>query len=101
MPYTNESELPPFVKKLPSNLKRIWMSAFNAAYKEYNGDEGKSFATANAAVKKYRESHSAEVIEGDLDNNVQNFLKDEKVKPIDFKHKEDFKSKLDSFLRGK
>lgn len=54
MPYSKLSDLPPNVKKLNTRLQQIWMGAFNGAYKEYNGDEQKAFATAWAAVNKQR-----------------------------------------------
>jgi cation transport regulator ChaB len=40
------------VKKLPSKAQDIWIAAYNAAIKEYKGDEAKAFGTAWAAVKK-------------------------------------------------
>lgn len=49
MPY---SKAPDRIKGLPSHAKSIWVAAFNSAYKQYNGDEEKSNATAWAAVKK-------------------------------------------------
>jgi len=50
MPYSQNSELPPPVKKLPSHAQDIFRSAFNAANTEYK-DEKKAFATAWAAVE--------------------------------------------------
>ena len=50
MPYTIENP-PDIIKGLPQGAKRIWIEAFNAAYKEY-GDEQKAIATAWAAVKR-------------------------------------------------
>lgn len=41
------------VKGFSAHEKQIFLSAWNAAYKEY-GDEGKAFATAHAAVNKHR-----------------------------------------------
>lgn len=49
MPY---SKAPDRIKSLPSHAQSIWMAAFNSAFKQYNGDEEKSNATAWAAVKK-------------------------------------------------
>lgn len=55
MPYGSTSELPAAAKKLPSAAQNIFKSAFNAAYKQYKGDEEKAFAVAWAAVKnKYK-----------------------------------------------
>ena len=51
MPYDALSELPDGVRKLPKHAQEIYMSAFNAAFKQYEGDEGKSHGTAWAAVK--------------------------------------------------
>jgi cation transport regulator ChaB len=54
MPYHSKSELPANVRKLPEHAQTIWMSAFNAAFKEYGGDEQRAFATAWAAANKYK-----------------------------------------------
>lgn len=51
MPYTKKN-MPEKIKKLPSKAQDIFISAFNSAFKQYNGDEEKSNATAWAAVKK-------------------------------------------------
>ena len=54
MPYT-KTDYPEALKGLPKHAIDIWVSAFNSAFKQYNGDEGKSAATAWAAVKnKYK-----------------------------------------------
>jgi len=54
MPYTVENP-PDAIKDLPKHAIEIWVSAYNAAFKLYKGDEGKSAGTAWAAVKtKYR-----------------------------------------------
>ena len=49
--YTKD-KMPKSTKALPEKAQEIWMAAFNAAFKEYDEDEEKSFATAWAAVKK-------------------------------------------------
>lgn len=49
MPY---KKAPDRAKGLPSHAQSIWVSAFNSAYKQYNGDEEKANATAWSAVKK-------------------------------------------------
>jgi len=56
MPYANLQALPDWVKKqMPTGAQEIYKSAFNAALKTYNGDEGKAAATAITAVKtKYK-----------------------------------------------
>ena len=51
MPYS-KSNLPKNIKELPSKAQDIFIKAFNSAFKQYNGDEEKSNATAWAAVKK-------------------------------------------------
>ncbi len=55
MPYTKRSELPDNIQAIPSQAQDIYMAAFNAALKQYK-DEGRSHATAWAAVKnKYEQ----------------------------------------------
>lgn len=55
MPYRSTRELPDSTKKMPAHAKRIWMSAFNAASKQYDKEE-QAFAVAFAAVKRlYRQ----------------------------------------------
>ncbi len=57
MPYASLNELPDGVKKLPKHAQEIYMSAFNAAIKQYEGNEGQAHGTAWAAVKtKYRQN---------------------------------------------
>ena len=51
MPYDARSELPDGVKALPAHGQDIYMKAFNSAFKQYDGDEGKAAAVAWAAVK--------------------------------------------------
>jgi len=56
MPYDALSDLPDAVQKLPKHAQEIYMSAFNSAFKQYKGNEGKSHGTAWAAVKmKYKQ----------------------------------------------
>ena len=50
MPYTIENP-PEAIEGLPKHAIEIWVSAFNSAFKQYKGDEGKSSGTAWAAVK--------------------------------------------------
>ena len=60
MPYTVSSP-PEAVKGLPEHAIAIFVAAFNAAFDEYNGDEGKSMATAWAAVKtKYQKNDTGD-----------------------------------------
>jgi cation transport regulator ChaB len=49
MPYDTP---PDKIKGMPIAAQHIWMAAFNNAWKEYNGDEGKCAATAYSAVEK-------------------------------------------------
>ncbi len=51
MPYANRSELPDAAKLLPAHGQDIYMKAFNSAFEQYDGDEGKAAAVAWAAVK--------------------------------------------------
>lgn len=56
-PYDTLADLPTAVKKLPKHAQEIYRAAFNAAYKQYDGDESKAHGTAWAAVKqKYRQN---------------------------------------------
>ncbi len=55
MPYTVDNP-PDAIKGLPKHAIEIWVSAYNSAFEQYNGDEAKSAATAWAAVKmKYKQ----------------------------------------------
>ena len=51
MPYKgpNDPKIPSYV---PKKYRKLWVSAFNAAYHSSNGDEAYAFKVANAAVKK-------------------------------------------------
>lgn len=51
MPYTKDKP-PDKIKALPKKAQGIWISAFNSAHKQYEGDEEKASVTAWAAVKK-------------------------------------------------
>lgn len=52
MPYKSQKDLPEAVKSLPSGAKSIFMAAFNAAYKQNDGDEEAAFRIAWSAVKR-------------------------------------------------
>jgi cation transport regulator len=55
MPYGSKKELPDAVKKdLTAHGQSIWKSAFNAAFKEYKGNEKKAFGTAWKAAMNYK-----------------------------------------------
>jgi len=51
MPYNKDSP-PARIKKLPKHAQSIWISAYNNAIKQYDGDEEKANATAWSAVKR-------------------------------------------------
>ena len=51
MPYTMNT-VPEAIKKLPKHAQEIYVAAFNNAYKEYGGDEGRANATAWTAIKQ-------------------------------------------------
>lgn len=61
MPYKTISELPDSTKALPAHAKDIYLNAYNSAFKQYDGNEGKSAATAWAAVKtKYKKNDTGD-----------------------------------------
>lgn len=51
MPYTLDKP-PERIKGLPKPAQEVWIKAYNAAIKQYEGDEEKANATAWSAVKK-------------------------------------------------
>ncbi|QEI03663.1 CHAB-LIKE2 [Rachiplusia nu nucleopolyhedrovirus] len=56
--YNRMSELPRAAKKLPYHGKRIFMKAFNSAFRYYDSEET-AFAVAWSAVKrKYKKNNS-------------------------------------------
>jgi cation transport regulator len=59
MPYHTKAELPANVRALPEHAQAVWMAAFNNAYREYNGDEGRSHATAWAAANRAKKADQA------------------------------------------
>lgn len=63
MPYHSKAELPANVRQLGEHAQTIWMSAFNAAYRQYNGDESKAFAVAWAAANKHKKINSPELVQ--------------------------------------
>lgn len=51
------SKSPTQIKDLPKHAKEIWIAAYNSAYEQHDGDEGKSAKIAWAAVKnKYKKT---------------------------------------------
>jgi len=75
MPYASVSELPASVRDaLPAHGQTIFLSAFNSAYKEYDGDEAKTNATAWAAVKqKYEKNDEGKWVRKAETDNLQPF----------------------------
>jgi cation transport regulator len=53
MPYDDVSDLPEKqVDQYSAHGKRAFLKAFNNAYEEYDGDEGRAFAVAHSAAQK-------------------------------------------------
>ena len=53
MPYRSISDLPQAqVDQYTAHQKHAFLEAFNNAYEEYDGDEGRAFATAHAAAQR-------------------------------------------------
>ncbi len=53
MPYSNVSDLPTEqVDQYSTHQKHAFLKAFDNAYSEYHGDEGRAFATAHAAAQR-------------------------------------------------
>lgn len=66
MPYTDISQLPPYIKKYSSKIQRMfmktWMSVYSSSLKKGMTEkeaEVRAFQIANGIVKKNIESHSA------------------------------------------
>ena len=61
MPYRNVSDLPDAqVDQYSTHQKHAFLEAFNNAYEEYGGDEGRAFATAHAAAQRAPEREPAD-----------------------------------------
>jgi cation transport regulator len=53
MPYRTVADLPNAqVDQYSTHQKHAFLEAFNNAYEEYDGDEGRAFATAHAAAQR-------------------------------------------------
>ena len=53
MPYHAISDLPKAqTNQYNEHQKEAFLKAFNTAFKEYGGDEGRAFAVAHAAAKR-------------------------------------------------
>ena len=56
MPYKGISDLPKEqVDQYSTHQKHAFLEAFNNAFEEYDGDEGRAFATAHAAAQRASE----------------------------------------------
>ena len=64
MPYNKISELPPAVKKLTEHKQKVWLSAFNSAFKQSQNEE-RAFKIAWAAVEKLKEENTS-IIDQDI-----------------------------------
>lgn len=64
MPYNKISELPPEVKKLTEHKQKVWLSAFNSAFKQSQNEE-QAFKIAWAAVEKLKEENTS-IIDQDI-----------------------------------
>ena len=100
MPYSSNEQLPSHIKKLTKHIQDIWRNAFNNAFKQYNGDEGKAFAVANSAINKYKESHSMD-FDKQFSDDINKFANNEKKEKerTNSNYGEDFTDNLDSFLK--
>ena len=59
MPYRKVSDLPEAqVDQYSTHQKHAFLEAFNNAFEEYRGDEGRAFATAHAAAQRAPERKS-------------------------------------------
>jgi cation transport regulator len=53
MPYNSVADLPKAqTDQYNPHQKEAFLKAFNSAYKEYGGDEGRAFAVAHTAAKR-------------------------------------------------
>ena len=60
MPYRKVADLPEAqVDQYSTHQKHAFLEAFNNAYDEYGGDEGRAFATAHAAAQRAPEREPA------------------------------------------
>ena len=75
MPYASVSDLPESIRNaLPAHGQSIFLSAFNSAYKEYNGDEQRTNAVAWAAVKQsYHKNDKGDWVRNSETNNLFSF----------------------------
>jgi len=97
MPYNSNSDLPDSVKGvLPDHAQTIFRSAFNAAFKEYDGDEERCMKVAWAAVKsKYKKGEGDKWVSKE---NLRDWRRIEYVTNIDVVENSNISEKTDSKL---
>jgi phage I-like protein/cation transport regulator ChaB len=99
MPYKYPSDIPDAIKDLPADAQKMWVSVFNSAYIENEGDEAKSNATAWAAVNKEYEEVDGEWVKKAMEAKVFRFA--DLLEGIKFKTKGGKKtSKIQLFKTG-
>lgn len=75
MPYKTKEDLPEAIQSLSEHAREIWMAAYNSAWKQYDGDEAKSAATAWAAVKtKYEKKEGDWVKKKDFGEGLRGWI---------------------------
>lgn len=62
MPYNSVDDLPAYVKKYSSKVKRQWMHVFNTVYEDTNS-EGRAMKAANSVLKKRFKKGSEEHVD--------------------------------------
>lgn len=68
MPYSTVDELPKYVKKYSTKVKRQWMHVFNSVYTK-TGSESRAFRAANSVLKaRFEKTSSDEEYHGDRFN---------------------------------
>ncbi len=63
MPYDSNGDLPTAANRYSDHCKTVFRRAFNSAFEQYNGDEGRAMATAHAAAKKCMEAKALDVLD--------------------------------------
>lgn len=85
MPYTLDNP-PDRIKGLPKHAQEIWIKAYNAAAKQYDGNEQKANEAAWAAVKKagyYKNEEGKWVMKGEFGFEIGELCSEEiKIKPV-------------------
>ena len=74
MPYSIENP-PSKIKDMPKHAQEIFISAFNAALKQYDGDEERANKVAYAAVKtKFKQDDKGNWVAKETEKPLENFL---------------------------